>query len=135
MSVTLRNAALLCLLAACGGDPVGPVVGSLQLSISGLPPGTPAAVHVTGPGGYARDAAASATLSGLTPGGYVVAAALVLTGSLLVGPAAHAAPVETSQALPGIYTPQHAGHDHGKKPAKPKKPKPKKPGKKKSAKK
>ena len=40
--VTLRNAVLLGLLAACGGDPIGPVVGSLQLSISGLPVGTPA---------------------------------------------------------------------------------------------
>ena len=65
----------------------------------------------------------------------VVAAAVALTGSLLAGPAALAAPVEPSGALPGLYTPQHAGHDHGKKPAKPKKPG-KKPGKpKKSAKK
>jgi len=59
--VTLRNAAVLCLLAACGGDPIGPVVGSLELSISGLPTGTPAEIHVTGPGGFARDVAASAT--------------------------------------------------------------------------
>jgi hypothetical protein len=51
----------------------------------------------------------------------VAAAALALTGSLLVGPAAVAAPVEPSGALPGLYTPQHAGHDHGKKPAKTKK--------------
>jgi hypothetical protein len=44
--------------------------------------------------------------------------ALTVTGSLLLGPTALAAPV----------TPQHAGHDHGKKPDKPK-PKPKKPDK------
>jgi hypothetical protein len=44
-----------------------------------------------------------------------IVGALVLTGSLLAGPAALAAPVEPSGALPGTYTPQHAGHDHGKK--------------------
>lgn len=83
--VTLRNTAVLCLLAACG-DPIGPVVGSLELSISGLPVGTPAEIHVTGPGGFARDVAASATLSGLTPGGYVVAAATVSTGDQAYAP-------------------------------------------------
>ncbi|MGH9009890.1 MAG: hypothetical protein ACRDYF_08605 [Acidimicrobiia bacterium] len=44
-----------------------------------------------------------------------IVVALALTGSLLVGPAALAAPVEPSGALPGTYTPQHSGHDHGKK--------------------
>ncbi|MFL5515943.1 MAG: CARDB domain-containing protein [Gemmatimonadales bacterium] len=78
--VTIRNAGLLCLLAACGGDPVGPVVGSLALNVSGLPAGTPAQIHITGPGGFAKDVAATATLSGLTPGGYLVAAAVVTTG-------------------------------------------------------
>jgi hypothetical protein len=51
--------------------------------------------------------------------GFVVA--LAVTGSLVMGPAALAATAEPSGALPGLYTPQHAGHDHGKKPEKPKK--------------
>ena len=51
--------------------------------------------------------------------GFVVA--LAVTGSLAVGPAALAATAEPSVAIPGRYTPQHAGHDHGKKPDKPKK--------------
>ena len=51
--------------------------------------------------------------------GFVVA--LAVTGSLAVGPAALAATAQPSGALPGLYTPQHAGHDHGKKPDKPKK--------------
>ena len=45
--------------------------------------------------------------------GFVVA--LAVTGSLVVGPAALAAPVEQSGALSGFYKPQHSGHDHGKK--------------------
>ncbi len=45
--------------------------------------------------------------------GFVVA--LAVTGSPMVGPAALAATAEPSGALPGFYTPQHSGHDHGKK--------------------
>jgi hypothetical protein len=58
----------------------------------------------------------------------VTVAVLAVTGSLLVGPAALAAPVDPAGNVPGYYTPQHAGHDHGKKPNKPR-PKPKKPDK------
>lgn len=59
-----------------------------------------------------------------------VVAAVVLTGSLLAGPAALAAPADRAGALPG-YRLEHAGHDHGPKPDKPepdtRKPKPKQP--------
>jgi hypothetical protein len=56
-----------------------------------------------------------------------VVAALAVTGMLLSGPAAVAAPGDAVRALPG-YGLDHAGHDHGTKPDKPKpKPKPKKP--------
>ena len=69
---------LLALLAACGGsDPNGPSTGSLALAVVGLPPGTSAAVTVTGPGGYSHLTEASETLSGLMPGAYTVAAAPV----------------------------------------------------------
>jgi hypothetical protein len=54
-----------------------------------------------------------------------IVAAVALTGSLVVGPAALAAPVDPAGSLPG-YGLEHAGHDHGAKPDKPK-PKPKKP--------
>jgi hypothetical protein len=66
---------MLGLLAACGGsDPSGPSTGSLALAVVGLPAGTPAAVTVTGPGGYSHLAEGSETLSGLIPGAYAVAA-------------------------------------------------------------
>jgi hypothetical protein len=84
--VTLRNAALLCLVAACGGDPTGLETGGLALNVSGLPAGTPAEIRVTGPGGFGRDVTASATLSGLEPGEYVVTAAVVTSGSLAYAP-------------------------------------------------
>jgi hypothetical protein len=54
-----------------------------------------------------------------------IVAALAITGALLVGPSAQAAPVDPVGALPG-YGLDHAGHDHGSKPDKPRpKPKPK----------
>jgi CARDB protein/peptidase M66-like protein len=66
---------MLAMLAACGGsDPSGPSTGSLSLAVVGLPAGTPAAVTVTGPGGYSHLAQGSETLSGLMPGAYTVAA-------------------------------------------------------------
>jgi hypothetical protein len=84
--VTVRNAALLCLVAACGGDPTGLETGSLTLTVSGLPAGTPAEIHVAGPGGFDRDVTATATLSNLASGGYVVTAATVTTGSQAYAP-------------------------------------------------
>lgn len=58
-----------------------------------------------------------------------IVVALAVTGSLVVGPAALAVPAGPSGALPGYDTPQHAGHDHGKKDEPKKKGKLKKKGK------
>ena len=44
--------------------------------------------------------------------------ALALSGSLMVGPAALAAPVDPGSSLPG-YGLEHAGHDHGPAPDRP----------------
>src|SRR5689334_11321264 len=69
------------LLAACGGsDPSGPSGGSLAVSVSGLPSGAPAAVEITGPGGYSHDVSATETLTGLSVGTYTVAANPVTSG-------------------------------------------------------
>lgn len=48
--------------------------GSLAVTISGLPAGVDPVVNVSGPGGFDQDLTASATLSDLTPGNYVVTA-------------------------------------------------------------
>ncbi|MGQ0649690.1 MAG: hypothetical protein ACT4P7_19220, partial [Gemmatimonadaceae bacterium] len=54
--------------------------GSITISIAGLPTGAPAAVTVTGPGGYSSSVTSASTLGGLTPGAYTVAAAAAQSG-------------------------------------------------------
>lgn len=89
------------LLAACGGGgdagapvtpvaPPAPVVGALQVTVSGLPAGAAARVTVTGPGGT-FPVTGTTTLSALSPGRYTVAAAQVAAGPALYDP------VEASQ--------------------------------------
>ncbi|MDB4952362.1 MAG: hypothetical protein JWM27_5011 [Gemmatimonadetes bacterium] len=106
MMRSARSGALLLisfLLAACGGGdgPTSSTKGTLEVAVSGLPAGTSAPVTVSGPGGFSRTLTASATLDGLTPGTYTVAAAQVGTGpagfaveqpsqSATVGAGAHA---------------------------------------------
>lgn len=63
--------------------------GSLELVVIGLPDGAPAAVAVSGPGGYDAHLTASGTLDGLTPGYYTVTA-----DDLEIGGAAYEAAVE-----------------------------------------
>ena len=75
--------AVAVLLAACSGDsPSDPgqlpaQYGSLQVTINGLPTGTPAGVTVTGPGGFSRSLTATTTLTQLAAGQYTVTAAEV----------------------------------------------------------
>jgi hypothetical protein len=57
------------------------VTGSLQVTVTGLPAGTDAAVTVTGPGGYQAAVTATTTLDGLVPGQYTVSAGSVTSGS------------------------------------------------------
>ena len=70
-------------LASCtpgdATDPGTPVdqVGSLVISIGGLPDGVAAQVAVNGPAGFFRAVAASATLAGLAPGAYTITIANV----------------------------------------------------------
>src|SRR5512138_1674078 len=88
----------VCLLgAACAGDPSGPVLGRLAVTVSGLPAGVAPALTVTGPGGYAHDLAASATLSDLTPGSYTVTAASVSSGGAEFDPSPGEQTVQVSE--------------------------------------
>ena len=71
----LRPVFLLLLTAlGCSSSPSGPSTGSLKVTVSGLPVGTPAAVAVTGPGGFNQTVSATQTLADLAPGSYTVAA-------------------------------------------------------------
>ncbi len=60
--------------------------GSLAIGVNGLPGGAPAAVTVTGPGGFNQSVTTGATLVGLTPGTYTVAAASVSSGGTTYNP-------------------------------------------------
>jgi hypothetical protein len=51
--------------------------GSLSLTVSGLPGGVGGAVTVSGPGGYSSTQTSNASLTGLAPGTYTVAASVV----------------------------------------------------------
>ena len=80
-------------LAGCGGgggspgDPDSPVKlqssmnGSLAVTVSGLPAGAGASVHVTGPDNYVADLAGSQTLGGIAPGKYVLTALPAVIGA------------------------------------------------------
>jgi hypothetical protein len=58
----------------------GPVDGALTVTVVGLPPGTSAAITVSGPNGFSQPVTATQTLTGLAPGSYVVDAATVSSG-------------------------------------------------------
>lgn len=79
---------LVTALIGCGGggDPSGPVTGSLAVAVSGLPGGASAAVSVSGPGGFARAVTGSQTISNLTPGGYALVASNVSFGGSAYAP-------------------------------------------------
>jgi hypothetical protein len=57
-------------------------VGSLRVSIGGLPAGSPAAVTVAGPNSFSQAVTETTTLSELTPGSYQVTAANLVTGTV-----------------------------------------------------
>lgn len=63
-----------------------PSVGSLQVSITGLPSGVPAAVVVTGPDGFRLPLTGSQLLLNLVPGRYQVAAASVTSDGVTYAP-------------------------------------------------
>lgn len=64
-----------------------PTLGALAVTISGLPGGTKGNVTITGPGGFSQGLGATATLHGLTPGSYTVAASNVTSGATTYTPA------------------------------------------------
>ncbi len=77
----IRGRVVLMLAAvACGGDSTGPDTGSLEISVTGLPGGTPANVSVVGPSGFSQAIVGPQTLTDLPPGSYTVTASPVSAG-------------------------------------------------------
>lgn len=59
---------------------------TLTVTVAGLPPGTNAAVEVTGPAGYDHAVTATATLANLSPGVYTVTAQSISAGGTAYNP-------------------------------------------------
>jgi CubicO group peptidase (beta-lactamase class C family) len=85
------SAAILVLLLFAAGceesDPAGPTpvpgtAGSIDLTITGLPPGVPAVVSISGAAGQPRAATASGTVANLPAGAYTVTASSVAAADL-----------------------------------------------------
>jgi hypothetical protein len=97
---SLIAALFLLLTAACGSGtpttpppPPPPTTGSLAVQVSGLPPTTPAAIQVSGPGGYSQVVNGSITLTNLTPGDYLVSRAAIVSTPYSYTPSVAAATV------------------------------------------
>lgn len=63
-----------------------PPLGTLALTVRGLPNGVPGRVSITGPTGYGADAAVSTTFTNVPAGAYTIAAAAVTAGNLAYVP-------------------------------------------------
>jgi len=80
-AVAMMAAALGC---SGGKDATGPSLGTLVVSVTGLPPGAAPSVLVSGPDSFSHPVVtASATLTDLAPGSYTVAAGAVAQGGNL----------------------------------------------------
>ena len=74
-------------MLACGdGGSTGPEAGRLALTISGLPPGVPASVTISGPDGFQFITGSSRTLAALDPGSYTITATDVTSGGSRYAP-------------------------------------------------
>jgi len=85
-SISLAPIALVTLALGCSGgkDATGPSLGTLVVSVTGLPPGAAPSVLVSGPDNFSHPVVtASATLTDLAPGSYTVAAGAVAQGGNL----------------------------------------------------
>jgi hypothetical protein len=86
-SLRLRPVWLLLLVVlGCDGGPTDPSTGRLRVSILGLPSGGTADVSVSGPSGFTQIVTATQTLAQLTPGSYVINAAMVNVGAAQYSP-------------------------------------------------
>lgn len=81
-------------------------VGSLRVTIAGVPSGSVAAVSVNGPNGFSQNLTVTTTLSGLAPGSYVIGAAGLVAGGYTYGatPASQAAVVSINATTNATVT-------------------------------
>jgi hypothetical protein len=97
-------AAATLLLSCSGGEPSGPQqiqLGSVTLTITGVPGGGQAAVTITGPGGP-QSITASGTITGLAAGTWTISAADIVQGGFTWTPAPR---TQTISVAPGSSVP------------------------------
>jgi Metallo-peptidase family M12 len=93
-------------LIGCDNGPSGVNVGSLSITIAGLPSGTASAVTVTGPNGYSQSVSSSQTLTPLESGTYTIAASNVTAGTTTYSPSppTQTIPVHSSASATVTYS-------------------------------
>jgi glucose/arabinose dehydrogenase len=74
---------LLTGVVACGDSPLAPSVGSLSITMAGLPLGVSPSVTVTGPNAFNIVLTEADTLTGLRPGTYTIVPSNVTSGGVL----------------------------------------------------
>ena len=107
-------------LAGCGGgggspgNPDSPIKlqstmnGSLAVTVTGLPAGTGAAVHVAGPGNFVAELTESQTLGGIAPGEYVLTALPTVAGATTWLPAPASQKVAVASGATAMATVNYA---------------------------
>jgi len=89
----LAAAWLATILSACDG-PIDPdPVGTLELSVTGLPDTIDAEITVSGPNGYSTHVIGSRIITPLVPGSYTIMASQVVTGVATFVPAFQTLPL------------------------------------------
>jgi len=74
--------------------------GAITITVNGLPGGTPAALTLSGPGGFSQVINGTTTVTGLTPGAYTLAGQLVTAGTAQYAPAIPSVPAVSPGLTP-----------------------------------
>lgn len=82
--------------------------GALTIAVTGLPAGTPAALTLSGPGGFSQAIATTVTLTGLVPGAYAISGSTVTSGASQYAPAIPPVPAVTAALAPVEVTVDYA---------------------------
>ena len=84
-------------------------LGSLQITITGLPAATPAAITVSGPNGFSQTVTSTRTLTGLMPGSYRVNARDVVAGAITYTASVSSATVAVAAGASPAVTVSYTG--------------------------
>lgn len=78
--------------------------GALTITVNGLPTATPAALTLSGPGGFQQTVSGTTTITGLSPGEYTLSGPTVSAGSAQYAPTIPVVPPVTTSVAPLAVT-------------------------------